>query len=254
MERTEIVFWGIGFVLSASLFVMLASQRRDSEKWFTAWIGFGCANSAALFLVSRLSVPHLYFLVYWIDAFLDLLLQLGVVYEVARAVLTRKGQWVAKSGDRLGVYFCVGVVASVVVSFTISPAAGTVVDVVFARANLFMTVLFCSTFGTVVLLSMRCGVGWRGRPAKLVYGLVVWNLVSFCTDTLHTYWSTIAYFTKLEYIRDASFIVVLIYWITVPSRGDVSIPDQTGPSVTNLPELRDQLLIARSGLGSHPEQ
>ena len=225
MQRLEFILWAAGFCLSTCLFFILCWRSRQSERWFKAWIGFGCLNSIVLFTTSRLSVPHLYFWCYWGAAFIDIVMQLCVIYEMARSVLKVRGTWVSQSNIRLRRLFYYALPVAFTISSVFKPAADSQVDSIFARANLFMTLLFCFIMGSVVRVSGELGLRWRGRSAKLAYGLVFWNLLSFVTDTLHTYWSTVAYFNNLEYVRDVSFLVVVMYWILLSWRGTLNQHD-----------------------------
>jgi hypothetical protein len=61
---------------------------------FTGFVAWEALTTIALFLVSQYETKHTYFLSYWITGFADYIVQLAVIYEVARDVLRPTGTWV----------------------------------------------------------------------------------------------------------------------------------------------------------------
>jgi hypothetical protein len=223
------VLWAAGFILNAALlFVLVFKRRYRLVPWFTAWIAFGCLYTITLFLGYRLGSKHLYAVLYWSGAFLDLLLQVGVVLEIARRVLKRSGRWVEGARVRL---VAVGVLAPLIalgMAWTMTPAAQTRLDAWDARASLFTTILICLMFAAVTLASQQLGVAWRSHIMRESYGLVLWTLVAFLTDTLHAYWRTLGHFTLLENVRIVFFQASLIYWAIAfwrPEAAPVVMPE-----------------------------
>ena len=223
------ILWAAGFVLNAALlFVLIYKRRYCAVPWFTAWIAFGCLYTITLFTGYRLGSKHLYAVLYWSGAFFDLLLQIAVVLEIARSVLKLSGRWVEGARARL---VAVGAVAPLIAlgfAWAMKPAAETRLDAWDARASLFTTILICLIFAAVTLCSQQLGVAWRSHIMRESYGLVMWTLVAFVTDTLHSYWRTLGHFTLLENVRIAFFQASLIYWCIAFWRaeaGPVAMPE-----------------------------
>ena len=106
------VIWAAGFVLNAALLLVLLCKRRyRAVPWFSGWIGFGCLYTITLFIAYRIGSKHLYAVLYWSGAFIDLLFQVAVVLEIARNVLQRSGRWVEGARLRL---ILMGAIAPVV--------------------------------------------------------------------------------------------------------------------------------------------
>ena len=242
-EHLELALWAAGFVLSTALFLtLLGTGRAASQPWFTAWIAFGCLNTVGLFLASRSNIHRLYFRLYWSSAFIDLGLQLLVIFEIAASVLKRKGAWVEKAGFKLAVWSFVSLITASLASVLVKPATTNTADAFFGRMDLFTTLEFCCTFMSVMFISRQLGLYWRGLPARIGYGLAAWNCVSFLSDNLHTYWSALRYFDQLEYIRDLSFIVAVVYWIRLSLRADLPLTSNHEPtSAEELLSLKDHL-------------
>ena len=97
-------------------------------------------------------------------------------------------------------------------AWAMKPAAATMLDAWEARTSLFTTILICLLFTGIMMASQQLGLGWRSHVMREGYGLMVWVLVAFLTDTLHAYWRTAEHFTALENIRIAVFQGSLVYW------------------------------------------
>ena len=166
----------------------------------------------ALFLSYRFGTHHMYGVIYWTADFLDSLLQIFVVLEIARNVLHRSGRWVEGARLRLILMGATAPVVAVAMAWAMKPAAATALDAWEARTSLFTTILICLLFTGIMMASQQLGLGWRSHVMREGYGLMVWVLVAFLTDTLHAYWRTAEHFTALENIRIAVFQGSLVYW------------------------------------------
>lgn len=241
------VIWAAGFVLNAALlFVLLYKRRYRTVPWFTTWIGLGCCNTIVLFLAYRFGSHHSYTVLYWSWAFLDLILQVGVVWEIARSIFRRSGKWVEGARVRLISVAAIGPLVAFALAWFMTPAAESKLDEFAARGNLFMTVLICLLFSTVVVASQQLGVGWRNHIMRESYGLVLWTIVNFVTDTLHAYWRTMGNFSALEYMRILVFQASLIYWswaFWMPEPSPILMPVEVK---NDLDELAARLDYAQS--------
>ncbi len=211
------LLWLLGFLQTAGLlFVLFFKGRARSVPWFTALIAFGVTRTIVLFATYWIfGRHHEYFLVYWGAAGVDLMLQIAVVYEVARTVFERSGSWVSQARRR---FYLIAVLAPIIalsLSLTIQPAARTALDVWDARAGLFITTVICVLCGAVMMVSKQLGLGWRTRVTWFMWGLMVWSLSSFVTGSLHSYWRTIDNFGKLENTLVVIYQLVTLYWIGV---------------------------------------
>lgn len=228
LSTTATLLWAAGFVLNAVLlFVLLYKRSYRIVPWFTTWIGFGCLYTIALFCVYRLSSKHVYAVLYWSGAFVDLLLQVAVVLEIAGNVLRRSGRWVTGARARLVAVGVAAPLVALVMALLMHPAAESRLDAWSARASLFTTILVFLLFIAVVVASSQLGLGWRSYAMRESYGLVVWVVIAFLTDTLHSYWRTLGHFALLENIRIAVFQLASIYWIVIfwlpaPEPGPIS--------------------------------
>ena len=213
LSWTSKVLWAAGFLWNAALFFVLLYKRRFRlVPWFTGWIAFGLTYTFSLFSVYRLGSKQVYAAIYWSGAFIDLLLQVAIILEIARSALRRSGRWVEGARLRLLLTGGVAPLVAFAMAWFMTPAAQSSLDAWDARANLFITLLICLLFSAVIAASQQLGLSWRDYAMREGYGLTLWTLASFLTDTLHAYWRTMGYFSALEYIRIAVFQLVSIYW------------------------------------------
>ena len=215
LSLLDTVLWAAGFLLNAALlFILFYKGRYRIVPWFTAWIGFEILYTIMLFVAFRFGSKHTYALLYWTDAFGDILLQLFVILEIARYVFRRSGRWVEGVG-RLGVYAASAPFIAGLLAWRMTPAATSVLDAWDSRASLFTTVLVIILFTAIMLVSQQVGVGWRSIVLSEGYGFLILVVVAFFTDTLHAYWRTAEHFTELEHIRILAYLGALLYWSVV---------------------------------------
>lgn len=213
---TAIVLWAAGLFGNATLlFVLVARKRFKVVPWFTTWVVFNITYTLALYGAYRLGTRHLYVVLYWSGAFLDLLLQLSVVLEIAGYVFRRGGSWVGNAKARLMWAAIVAGAAGVVMGSIMTPVATSRLDALESRLDLGATVLIAVLFTSIMVVSHQLGVSWRSIVLREGYGVAAWSMVSFFTDTLHAYWRTAEHFRSLENIRISAYLAALGYWCLV---------------------------------------
>jgi len=249
----SLVLWGAGFLGNAVLlFVLLYKRRFRLVPWFTTWIGVELLYNIAGFLVFRYGSKHLYAITYWSSNFLDVSLQIAVVLEIAAVVLRRNGHWVEGARVRLSLMGATAPLVALGMAWFMNPAAETRLDAWSARASLFTTILIFVLFIAVVMASYQLGLGWRSYAMRESYGLIVWVMVAFMTDTLHAYWRTLGHFTVLENIRIAVFQAASIYWIIAFWLPEPAPKPMTLENIDRLNALRRELEYGHRSHGASP--
>ena len=210
------LLWAAGFSCDVALLFVLLYKRRDRiVPFFTLWTAFGVVDTIGRYFAYRFGTKRLYADVFWGAELLDLVLQVSVIYEIARSALKPGRSWIEGAKIRLGI---IGVAApgiAFIMACFMTPAAENRLDAWDARANLFLSVLICLLFSGVVSATQQLGLLWRSHVMRESYGLILWTLISFATDTLHAYWRTLSHFTVLEYVRALTFQIVSIYWAVI---------------------------------------
>ena len=88
------------------------------------------------------------------------------------------------------------------------------------------------------------------------YGLVMWTLVAFVTDTLHAYWRTLGHFTLLEHVRIVFFQGALIYWTIAfwrPEAETIAMPPDAKKDLEDLAARIEYAESRRSSSGVLPK-
>ena len=216
LSLLDTFFWAAGFICNAALLSVLVYKRRfRTVPWFTTWITFGIVYTITLFVAFRVGSKHLYAVLYWGGAFLDLLLQLAVVLEIATYVFRRGEHWVEGAKVRFALMgICAPLIAGLM-AWQMTPAATSSLDAWVSRDSLFTTVVVCILFSAVMVVSQQVGVGWRNLVLREGYGVIGMAVVAFVTDTLHAYWRTIEHFSQLEHLRMVAYLGTLVYWMVV---------------------------------------
>ena len=253
-----IVLWAAGFILNAALlFVLVYKRRYRIVPWFTAWMATELAYNIALFLGYRFGSKHLYSILYWSSDFVDVSLQIAVVLELAATVLRRSGRWVEGARIRLGLMGATAPLVALTMALLMHPAARNRLDTWDARSSLFTTILIFLLFIGVVAASHQLGLGWQSYAMRESYGLVLWVMAAFITDTLHAYWRTLGHFTLLENIRIAVFQGVSIYWCIAFWLPEPEPIVMTPENINRLEVLKRQLEYGQqsssSSDGVHPK-
>lgn len=210
---TALVLWAAGSALNVALvFILLYKRRWKTVPWFTVYMIFQLAFAATCFFVYRVGSKEVYRWVYWLGALVDFLLQIALVAEIAASVMKRNERWVEGAKAALMPFAVIGPIVAFIMAAMMTPAAPSLLGALGARASLFTTILICFLFAAVVRGSQRLGLDWRSHIARESYGLTLWTLGAFVTDTLHAYWRTMGHFQALENTRIVFFQASLLYW------------------------------------------
>ena len=213
LSWTAIFLWAAGLVMNAALLLVLLWKRRYRKvPAFTAWISWAILTTVGLYIGHTYGSKHLYAPLYWTAAFVDLLIQLAVVTELAVLVFRRGDRWVERSRMRLSTGGVCAILLAATLAATVTPAASSAKDALYSRISLFETILFTGIFMAAVATSQQLGVRWGDLVARVGTGFLVLNVVAFLTDTLHAYWRTANHFGDLEHLRMGVYLATLAYW------------------------------------------
>ena len=216
LSRSAIVLWAAGLVMNVVLLTVLFWKRRAGEvPWFTAWVAWAVVTSVGLYLGRARGIKPLYASLYWTAAFVEVVLELAVVFELAAIVFRRSGSWVDTSRTRLAARAGASALLALVLTLVATPAASSPRDALYSHISLFETILFTGLFLTLMTVSQELGVSWRDLVVREGAGFLLLNLCAFFTDTLHVYWRTASLFGGLEHLRMTVYLAVLTYWIVV---------------------------------------
>lgn len=209
--------WATGFTGQAILLCILFYRRRAKAfPIFTTMLALSLVGSPVLYFVNSHWGHRAYYYGYWIFGTAGMLVQLGVVYEIAAHVFAPLGKWapdVRHSFIRL-----VGgsMLIALVLTLLASPARIRFMETVVVRGMFFSSTLMTELFVGLVVVSAGAGLPWKTDVARIAQGLGVYSLVSVIQDTSMSWvgWvhqaSTIH---LLSQIRITALLGVLGYWI-----------------------------------------
>lgn len=230
-------YWAIGIVLNlALLFVLIARGRWRQFPILTTWIGFQVIRTVLLFLAyERSTVPHhlhsgwlIYNWTWTAGTWLDFLLQLGVVLEIARIVLRPTGSWVRDARLRFMALGLAGAVLAAGIAWAVFPPAWSPRFAWQIRANLFTSLVICELFVVMSVTANRLGLGWRNHVMAVGQGLTAWSAIMAVSTALQSRLGTVSnYYIDLDHLREFGYIVAIVWmilqlWRDEPARQPIS--------------------------------
>jgi hypothetical protein len=208
------VLWAATFVGHVALFFVMSYRGRWREfPIFTTWVGFNAALTIALFFIFRYGSHTWYARIYWSAAVADFLLQLGVIFEIARVVLRPTGTWVQDARRFFLLWSGIGLGVAALLAWTVSPPGLRSAEVWEVRSSLFTSLLICELVLVMFSAAKRLGLGWRNHVMALGEGLLVWATVALGVDGLQSFFGSAQKFSMLDHLRIFVYFVVLIFWI-----------------------------------------
>jgi hypothetical protein len=175
-------------------------------------MGFDALLLPLLFVVVRYGSQRLYNGVYWSSILIEFILQLGVIWEIARIVMRPTGTWVLDARKTFILWGAVGILLAAALPWLVSPPAASLLRSLEVRGNLFTSLVICELIAVLTRTSKSLGLGWRNHVMALGNGWTVWAVVAILVDGLHSYFGAVRYFSFLEYVRMFAYVATLGYW------------------------------------------
>jgi hypothetical protein len=214
LSALDYVLWVANFLGEAVLFSILIYRCRWKEfPVFTTYLGFEFIWSLALYSIYKHGSYDWYARTYWTGACLDFLLQLGVIWEIARNVLRPTETWVRDARKQFILWGAAGILLAAALPFLITPPAATLLHRWEVRGNLFTSLVVCELIAVVTRTSKSLGLGWRNHVMALGNGWTAWAVVAILVDGLHSYFGAERYFRELEHVRMFAYLAALGYWM-----------------------------------------
>jgi hypothetical protein len=207
--------WAVALLVHfALLFVLIGRGRWRQFPILTVWIAFLVAKTSVLFPIYLHGSRNLYALVYVSGSWIDFVLQLGVVFEIARIVLRPTGTWARDARAQFVYAGLAGVTVAALIAWWVSPPAWSVRYAWQLRGELFTSLVICELFIAISFTANRLGLGWRNHVMALGQGLTAWTSVTVVTTALESFWGTRRLYLPLERISSLTYIAAMC-WITV---------------------------------------
>ena len=208
------VLWAAGFLEQAALlFVLLLRRRFRAFPLFTVWIGFLVLKTIILFSVMGSLTEYYY--TYWTGEIIDLLLQIGVIFEICRNVLRPTGTWV-RSALRSFLFFgAAGLVLAAALAWFAHPAQSSSLGAWIERGKLFSSLVSLELFVAMGFSSTRLGLVWRNHVMAIATGWALWAAIDFAKELASAYHGPDYHGIVLDQIRILSYQVVTVYWVAM---------------------------------------
>ncbi len=213
LSTLDLALWMTSSLANAALFAILMARRRWREfPVFTAYMGFDAALNPLLYALFQHGYGSWYARVYWSSVLIEFVLQLGVMWEIARIVLRPTGTWVRDAKRQFILWGAAGILLAAALPWLVTPPGASLLDRLVVRGFLFTGLVICELIAVLTRTSKSLGLGWRNHVMALGNGWTVWAVVAILVDGLHSYFGAQLYFTELEHVNSFVYLAVLGYW------------------------------------------
>lgn len=208
--------WVAGFLGQLTLLGILCVRKGGARfPFFAAFIAFVTLENVIDFAVYRVGSARAYFWTYWSLGLLEVVVQLGVVYDMAREVLRPAGTWVRDARARFLLSGSLGAISAAALSFAVRPKGSADLYAWTIRLNLFVSLLLAELVLAMFWAAQQLGLHWRSRVMGLGQSIILWVGVSLCVETAHSYWGWTQQYLFFDHLRIAAYDAALGYWCVV---------------------------------------
>jgi hypothetical protein len=191
--------------------IAIVKGRWRSFPALTAFVLLEAVASAALVSI-RYAKPELYPDGYLAYSALDFVLQLAVIFEIARNVLAGAPGLLRGAWKQFLVLGLLGVALALAFAIMVAPPSKNLLELVEIRADLFSSLFTCELVIVMMMTSASMGLGWRNHVMAVGEGLLLWYTTGVVVDSLHSYYGFSRFFAVSEYSENVVYVGVLVYW------------------------------------------
>jgi hypothetical protein len=211
------ILWATGLIGQAVLLLVLFHRKRARFfPIFTTMVGLSFLGSTVLYFVYSHWGGRAYYYGYWTLGTTDMLIQLGVVYEIASHVFAPLGTWAVDVRNSFIRLVGGSVLVALLLTMLASPARSSTMETVIARGTFFSSALMTELFVGLVALSAVAGLPWKTHVARIAQAQGVYSLLCVVLDT-STSWLGWAHqadaIHTLSQVRIVAYLGALVYWI-----------------------------------------
>ena len=214
LSLTAQILWAAGFLEHAALLIVLIIRRRwKTFPVFTVLIGFSTFRTLILVTIYKYGSPAQYSYVYWGASFLDVALQIGIIYELARIILKPTGTWVHDARKMFWLYGAVGAIIAAAIAYGINPSAPATLEFWTEKGMLFSAMLTLELCATMLFASAHLGLIGGSHVMRLGQGWAIWAVAALITEGAYSHFGPGRVGNTLDYVRTLTYFGVTIYWI-----------------------------------------
>lgn len=201
------------FIGTTALLAALLVRRRWREfPVFTTFIAFETVLNPVGYVIFLYGPRGWYPEFYYSAVLIEFVLQLSLIWEIARIVLRPTGSWVLDAKKQFILWGAAGILLAAALPWLVSPPAATTLGRLEVRGNLFTSLVVCELIAVLTRTSRSLGLGWRNHVMALGNGWTAWALIAILVDGLHSYFGADRYFGTLEHVRMFAYLTALGYW------------------------------------------
>jgi hypothetical protein len=166
-----------------------------------------------LFAIYRYGSLALYRTVYWSAAFLEVTLQVGIVFEMARVVLKPTGTWVRDARNMFLLLGAIGAIVAAAIAYSIQPFETSVLALWRERVNLFSIMLSVEIFVSMAFASTHLGLVWSSHVMRIGQGWAIWAVVALIIEGIVSHFGANWHGIALDNVRILTYQAVTIFWM-----------------------------------------
>jgi len=211
------LFWATGFIGQIILLVVLVARDRvRAFPLFTAMVASSFLSTFVMYFVYLYGSPESYYYGYWIVGTINMLLQLGMVYEIASCLFAPLGHWAQDAKSSFIRIVGISILVDIILTALCSPVKSTLMQTVVTRGTFFCSALMSELFVGLFVLAATGGFPWKTHVGRIAQGLGAYSFVGVLFDTTTSWmgWthqaSTIH---ALSMVKVVAYLGALTYWI-----------------------------------------
>jgi len=240
LSGLDFFFWVASLLGHLVLLAVLWVRKRTTEfPFFTALIAMNVLRTVVLFFTLRYGSKDAYFYTYWSLAFVDIILQLAVVYEIASQVFRPTGAWAEDLRWSFLWLLSISAVVGIGMTWLAAPPTQNLRQAIAIRGNFFSSAIMSELFVGITALSVTMGLPWKTHVARIAQGLGTYSIIGIAIEGLHSYFGLsqgMEGYTLLSHVRISAYLVCVTYWIVTLA--------QEAPESRGMPaQMQRQMLL-----------
>ncbi len=243
LSGLDLFFWVASLFGHVVLLGVLFFRKRAAEfPFFTSLIALNILRTIILIFVRIYGSKDDYFYSYWSLGTVDVVLQLGIVYEISRSVFSPTGSWAKDLRWSFLWLLSFSVIFGLALTLLATPPTKTLHQAIVIRGNFFSSVLLSELFVGITAMSVTMGLPWKTHVARIAQGLGTYSIVGFAIEGMHSYFGLsqgMQGYSTLSHFRIAAYLVCVAYWIVTLA--------QEAPEAKGMPEqMQRQMVLLQS--------
>jgi hypothetical protein len=211
------LLWGVSAAGQFLLLAVLFKQRLyRTFPIFCGFIGYCCLSDVGLFLIYSSHTSNLVaYRIYSLSDGVDILLQIGLLFEIGRNVLNPVKRSLPKASLYIfGAMLVIGLIITVVLARRPTPGDADRWAELFMHVSFAVAILRLLIFSAIAGFSQMLGIGWKNHVLQIATGLLGYSIVILLVELLHRFTGIRdqSLFHLHDQFRIISWCMVLGYW------------------------------------------